>query len=149
MTHVKCNWIRWSSLLLLLAGTSSVLSKCSTICEHYNTTPLPTVDSGRAMSLAVSYYETYLRLRNNSTLQLFTSREVCTLNEPQSVAYCNLINYTNDLARGISVGFFCDDLEDLRGQKVTLALEMLENESNCVVLLDSFVFQKSKCCNKC
>ena len=141
MTHVNCTW--WHVFLLLVVVTGG-FSNCTTICVQYVVTPLPIVDSDSVMSLTISYsnHQTFYRLRNDTTLQLFTSKEVCAANKP--AASCNLTNITDDYSGDISVDFFCEDLENLRGQEVSLALELQENERNCLILADSFVFQKSK-----
>lgn len=141
MTHVNC--ILWHVFLLLLVVTD-VFSNCTTICVQYDVTPLLIVDSDSVMSLNIRYsnYQTFYRIRNDTTIKLFTSKEVCAANKP--AASCNLTNITDNYGGDISVDFFCEDLEDLRGQEVALALEMQENERNCLILADSFVFQKSK-----
>lgn len=136
----------WRHCLLLFACViSQIDSQCSPVCEYNLSSPLAAIDSGSTKSFAVTHHQANVRLRNNTAVSLFTTKEACSANTP--AASCTLTNVVHANERSFSGDLTCSDLEGIRGEVVLFVLEMeslQNNGSSCVVLVESFVFKSSE-----
>lgn len=131
---------------LALGVITEIDSQCAPICENYNLSSPLAIDSGGRTSFAVTHYQANVRLRNSTAVSLYTSKEACSANSTPA-ASCSLMNVIHGNDRDFSADLTCSDLEPIRGEVVLFVLEMESlhnNESSCVVLMESFVYKSSE-----
>lgn len=136
----------WCHFLLLFACViAEIDSQCSPVCEYYNLSSPLAIDSGCTKSFAVTHHQANVRLRNNTAVSGFITKEACSANTP--AASCTLTNVVHANERSFSADLTCSNLEGIRGEVVLFVLEMeplQNNGSSCVVLVESFVFKSSE-----
>lgn len=139
--------LRYIGVLCCLALNviTEIDSQCAPVCENYNLSSPLAINSGGLKSFAVTHHQANARLRNSTDVSLYRSKEACSANTP--AASCTLMNVIHGNDRNFSADLTCSDLEHIRGEVVLFVLEMeslRNNESSCVVLVESFVFKSSE-----
>lgn len=139
VTLIQGTWCHF--VLLFACVITDIDSQCAPVCEYYNLSSPLAIDSGTTKSLAVSNHQANVRLRNNTAVSLFTSKKACSANTP--AASCILMNVVHSNG-SFSADLTCSDLEGIRGEVVLIVLELENNESSCVIPVESFVFKSSE-----
>ena len=131
-------------LLLLLASVTGIFCQCMPVCDSYHFSTFPAaIDSDMSHSFVLRTGGSSLQLSSNAiNVTLLNSVETCV---DTTATRCTLHVDKNEDGN-FTGSFTCSDLENIRGRTVVLVFEMESqiDESNCRVLIQSFVFEQSK-----
>ena len=130
--------------LLLLAKVVEIVPQCTPVCESYHFSTFPAViDDGITHFFTIAANGSSLQPRSSeiNNMSLFTpgcdriSKSICRV-------------YIEENVDGHFTGnFTCNELQDVRGERVILALELESQENrsySCLTLIQPFVFESSK-----